>query len=279
MEIDPVIKRALAFTGVFLLALFLLSFTPGCAGAKPCGDTGWQYFLRASPNEVGDTLSGVATALAFFWLITAVSLQSKELREQRNEFHEMNIRLGSQQFEATFNDLLSSFLIVREAVKLEGSSGWQITGTDALQELSQSLMYSLGIDNDPPISPENLKRRYSEFWGYHGRRLAPYFRYLFNLYRFIDESSHKQVYHSRILRALLTDGEMILLMYNSLSTKGEPFMGYMEKYSVLDNMELSSLMHGSDILLVPRSVFGKNQALLDAWDDARKRYGFPPCTA
>ncbi|MGR3452753.1 putative phage abortive infection protein [Pseudooceanicola sp.] len=273
MSIDPAIKLALAFTVLLLTGIFLFSFTPGCAGGTDCDRSGWSYFLEASPNEVGDALAGVATALAFFWLITTVHLQSKELKEQRNEFHEMNIRLGSQQFESAFNDLLSSFIVVREALKLEHLRGEKVTGADALHELAESLMYALSHQGDRPIPIEYLEDRYGEYWIHHGRKLAPYFRYLFNLYRFIDESSHRQVYHARILRSLLSDGELVLLLYNSKTKRGKKFLYFMEKYSILDNLELTTLKHGPDIVLVPRSVFGDNLELLEAWDDGVERWG------
>ncbi len=43
----------------------------------------WQHLYAAPPNEVGDTLAGLAGVLAFIWLIATVLLQSIELREQR----------------------------------------------------------------------------------------------------------------------------------------------------------------------------------------------------
>lgn len=49
----------------------------------------WQYLLQAPPNEIGDTLAGVAGSLAFIWVVVAVLFQATELREQREEFERM----------------------------------------------------------------------------------------------------------------------------------------------------------------------------------------------
>lgn len=49
----------------------------------------WRHLLVAPPNEVGDTLAGLAGVLAFVWLIATVLLQATELREQREEFEKM----------------------------------------------------------------------------------------------------------------------------------------------------------------------------------------------
>ncbi|WP_299082313.1 hypothetical protein [uncultured Ruegeria sp.] len=83
---------AIAVFGAFtaLLSVCEVSFF----GAEVCSGTKWTYFLKATPNEVGDTLAGFAGALAFIWLIATVWLQSQELAEQRKELREQ--RLATQ---------------------------------------------------------------------------------------------------------------------------------------------------------------------------------------
>ncbi|WP_170379310.1 hypothetical protein [Ruegeria atlantica] len=60
-------------------------------GVEDCVGTKWSYFLKAAPNEVGDTLAGFAGALAFIWLIATVWLQSQELAAQREELREQRV--------------------------------------------------------------------------------------------------------------------------------------------------------------------------------------------
>ena len=45
----------------------------------------WQAFWNASPNEIGDTIAGLAGTLAFLWIIVTVMIQGSELRLQRRE--------------------------------------------------------------------------------------------------------------------------------------------------------------------------------------------------
>ncbi len=45
----------------------------------------FKKFMNSSPNEMGDTLAGLAGSLAFLWIIVTVALQSQELSEQRKE--------------------------------------------------------------------------------------------------------------------------------------------------------------------------------------------------
>lgn len=62
---------------------------------KEDGEWSWRIwsFLTSPPNEIGDTLAGIAGALAFLWIIVTVMLQSKELAAQRDE-----LRLARKEF-------------------------------------------------------------------------------------------------------------------------------------------------------------------------------------
>ncbi len=238
----------------------------------------WTFLMDAPGNEFGDALAGFAGTLAFVWIVVTVFQQSVELSRQRAEFEEMNDRLGGQEFESTFNDLLSSFFNLRDTIHFNfinhlGEIKQTVHGSEALLYISDNLKSIIESEDDAPVSMARLHKGYEEFWRRYGRQLAPYFRFLFNMFRFIDESNHSEKYHSRFLRSILSEGELVLLLYNARSSRGEPFMRYMMKYSVLDNLELESLNHGTDILLLPREVYGENRLLLEGWDDAAERYG------
>lgn len=74
---------------VAVLVMFSWSLTlPVKTGGQKFSSK-WQYLQQATPNEMGDTLAGVAGSLAFVWVVVAVLLQATELREQREEFEKM----------------------------------------------------------------------------------------------------------------------------------------------------------------------------------------------
>ncbi|WP_420568685.1 hypothetical protein [Thalassovita sp.] len=79
------VALTLLVCGVFAYSLWCLPVvdTDGSYFTK------WSYLKDAAPNEIGDTLAGVAGSLAFVWLVVTVWLQATELREQRNEFEKM----------------------------------------------------------------------------------------------------------------------------------------------------------------------------------------------
>ena len=48
-------------------------------------------FLTLRTSEMGDTLAGIFSALAFVWIMVTVFMQSRELREQRVEFKQQRL--------------------------------------------------------------------------------------------------------------------------------------------------------------------------------------------
>jgi len=73
-------------TGLFIAFTLVLGFQPSCGTDKtPNCLNKFQKFWNSPPNEIGDTLAGLAGALAFLWIIVTVGLQSQELRAQREE--------------------------------------------------------------------------------------------------------------------------------------------------------------------------------------------------
>lgn len=82
---NPIMWACLVTAGfIGLIIWFGLAETCN-ADLFPKGDCPpkWRHLQVAPPNEVGDTLAGLAGVLAFIWLIATVLLQSVELGEQR----------------------------------------------------------------------------------------------------------------------------------------------------------------------------------------------------
>lgn len=80
------VAYGVAISSIIIFGYLLIGFRQQCIGTI-C-ETNFQTFWEADPNEIGDTLAGFFSALAFVWIIVTVFLQSIELREQRNEFRQ-----------------------------------------------------------------------------------------------------------------------------------------------------------------------------------------------
>lgn len=82
---DPLFRFGFFGSLLILLFIFFLYGTPYCEQQGQECVTKLSRLLESSPNEVGDALAGVASTLAFLWIILTVMMQSKELKAQRSE--------------------------------------------------------------------------------------------------------------------------------------------------------------------------------------------------
>jgi hypothetical protein len=71
--------------GCFLWLFFRHTCRPSMIIEAEVCEPKWRYLLQAPPNEIGDTVAGIAGSLAFVWIVIAVFLQSRELGAQREE--------------------------------------------------------------------------------------------------------------------------------------------------------------------------------------------------
>ena len=78
------IKAGLLLTAIIAAIVVISGLGVACDAAGRCTER-WRLLLTAPANEVGDTLSGIGSVLAFIWLVMTAWMQSMELREQRKE--------------------------------------------------------------------------------------------------------------------------------------------------------------------------------------------------
>lgn len=158
-----------------------------------------------------------------------------------------------QAFESTFYSLLahhnqivlSTDIQGKKRVKKKDGKSTVINtdkffGRDAFKRMLRSLRLAVaGVKRD--TLEEKIIAGYRSFHDKYTDDLAHYFRTLYHMIRFIDESSvaNKALY-AKIVRAQLSDSEQILLMYNCSVGKGrQKFKSLVEKYSLLHNVSFN----------------------------------------
>lgn len=86
---------------------------------------------------------------------------------------------------------------------------------------------------------EMLVEIYDHYFHIHHSELSHYFRNLYHIVKFVDDTkfSKKIKYkHVKILRAQLSNYEILLLAYNCLHAYGNKFFPLVEKYKMLKNL-------------------------------------------
>lgn len=203
--------------------------------------------------------------------------QREELKETRKEFVIQNSTLKYQRFENTFFNLLSlhhqivsgideieekKTTIVRRNILLERKEGYQrepetiehitINGRDVFKKYYIRLLNL--IQKTPDIDYlDSYKKLYQVVQTDFGH----YFRNLYRIIKFIDETDfHEkevdnytiQYKYTSMVRAQLSDYELLWIFYNCLSENGiEKFKPYIEKYTLLKNMPKDKV-HDKEIL-------------------------------
>lgn len=207
-------------TALILGTMALMGLHTTCASdfwGKQICEPKWKLFLNAPPNEVGDALAGFAGALAFVWIIVTVMLQSQELAEQRKElyrtrkeFETMNKLAQRQRFESTVFELIATHNNIVEAIDLQSDEYGLTSGRDCFSIFYGRLKRKYENYNANDWSElEKIRVPYDFFWERNQPNLGHYF--LFNSFRVISEYSDAAEHHAKLLRALLSNQELLLL--------------------------------------------------------------------
>ncbi len=196
-------------------------------------------------------LTSLFSGLAFSGLILTILqqredliLQRGELKLQRDELKETREEIKFQNFERTFFEMLRLHNSILDSMDLRAKNHNDIiaSGRDCFRIFYDNLKqrYAPYILYDINDSHEKITETYIEFWTKYKQDLGHYFRYLYRIFKYVDESfvskDQKKLYASTI-RAQLSDLETALLFYNCLSTHGyEKFKPLAEKYALFDNL-------------------------------------------
>lgn len=212
----------------------------------------------------GGFLNPILTFITFMGVLITIVLQQRELRESREELKRSAEALISQNdvssrqlFENTFFQMLTLHNNIVSSVDIHTHDGKVISGRDCFNLFLQRLSSAFKIvrRSSPELSGEELlEKAYIYYWRGNNSDLGHYYRYMYNIIRYVDENETSKPYHIKLIRAQLSDQETVLLFYNSLSSLGEKFSRYAEKYELFDNLRDDMLIMPEHASLVPRKV-------------------------
>lgn len=199
-------------------------------------------------GQFGDYLGGVLGPLfslmaLFALLITAwiqfknVTLTSEELDQSVESLQEQTSVLQRQNFENTFFHLLELHnTVVNDTVyqDKEGRAAFESLFKDSWQDI-----YNRHPKSNYSDERAQIHAVWNEFFETNQQQLGHYFRLLYNVVKFIDNSpiDERQRYVN-IVRAQLSTYELGLLFYNCLGPDGEEkFKPLAEKYALFEDIE------------------------------------------
>lgn len=175
--------------------------------------------------QYGDSfgvLTSLFTGLAFAGLIVTILLQRKDINLQQEELQETREVMVKQNFEATFFQLTKMFNGIVESIADDLRGGADKRGRDCIGGYYLSLKD--GIDEyagqrvavkaeraevgDYSLYEEDINLACQRFYTSHQSKIGHYFRYLYRIFKFLDESNVKdEVLYGKLVRAQLSDQE------------------------------------------------------------------------
>lgn len=229
----------------FVIAIFCLNMALG--GTEKLGQ--WGDFF-------GGVLNPLLTFLTFTGLLITIVLQQTELREARTT-------TDRQIFEATFFQMLTLHNTIVNSIRTENAKGAQLQGRDCFNFFYTQLSDIYKARKPRKGAPyygntqATINQSFRVFWRVQQRNLGHYYRYLYNIIRFVNESSFREGPYIRLIRAQLSDQELLMLFYNCLAPQGEKFKQLAEQFALFDNMNPKQLLEGGHAKLIAESAFGE----------------------
>ncbi|MBR9898905.1 MAG: hypothetical protein GYB19_02475 [Rhodospirillales bacterium] len=225
----------------------------------------------------GGTLNPVFTFVTLLGLLLTIALQRKELSLTRKELERsadalesQSDQINAQKFETTLFQMLSIFNEIVDSIELDHTKVRKTyKGRDAINYICNLMNrnyseYSIKEyntqENRPYTSKELVDNFSTYFINQHSSKMSHYFRLLYNIFKLIDNSDHAKLHHSRMVRSLLSNQELKLLFYNSLSEPGRKFQVIAEKHALFDNLPTNELLEQEHKLYFSDKAFGIENA-------------------
>jgi hypothetical protein len=220
-------------------------------------------------------LTSLFSGLAFAGIIFTILLQRDELQLQRRELEltrgeikNQNQTIEKQNFENTLFQMLRLHNDIVNTIDLRRDSqrGQIVTrGRDcfvAFYKRIQECYPNVEINAPDAQEEEKIQRAYELFWSKNQQELSHYFRYLYTIFKFIKFSDvgDKRLY-SNIVRAQLSDQELLVLFYNCLSKYGKgKFKPIAEEFALFNNLPITQLLKDGHQEFFSASAYGGNAA-------------------
>lgn len=212
----------------------------------------------ANAGVFGDSfgvLTSLFSALAFAGVAFTLAMQkeqietqNQELKIQKDEARLNRSEMKKQAFENTFFQMikLHNQIVSDISTTIKTSSGTEIVdGRAVIGDFLKRLKNSFEIHNlDETSTKEMVGERFLKYYFDSKYDLGHYFRFLYNILRFLSEATiEDKTLYTRLIRAQLSNVELEILYYNALSTEGKNLIQYMQKFKLMDNLPPERLHH------------------------------------
>lgn len=229
-------------------------------------------------DYVGGVLGSIFTFFGLIALLLTLWIQSRELRVSSAELRrsaealsEQNNSIKLQSFENRFFNMISLHHEIVNGIDLRVKGEVTSSGRDCLRVFYERLIraFEPALRGDHLNYKDGLLSGYAEFYGKHAHELGHYFRDIYRILKFIEESdAPRKTEYSGILRAQLSNPELALLFYNGITVRGDKLKPLVEKYALFENLEPDQLARKDvDSKFYEAEAFGEHVGLFMGEED------------
>ncbi len=213
----------------------------------------------------GEYISGsvgtILTLVSAILIYVAFAAQRLDSIQRQIEIDLSLNQIATQQFENLFISLLNFHHdgVKTSSADFEGSTK---NGRSFFEAIYKLLCDEYAeVANVRSSSEEAAITAYEVINKKYRQQLGHYFRNLYNIVKFIDQSfiEDKQTY-ANLLRAQLSTYESLLLFYNCLHPKGRSkFYDLLAKYHLLESLPVDQLISNEHVRLYPWEAYGNRK--------------------
>lgn len=130
-----------------------------------------------------------------------------------------------------------------------------IHGAEALEYLADQFSNTKYTDKRTYLNRvKSATNAFDEFYSEHRREMSVHFRNLYLLAKYISETDnvdeegdikiteHDRVEYAKSIRGQLSEGEMLLLRYNCLTSRGEKMRTFVNQFNLIKHLPIMSLL-------------------------------------
>ncbi|CAM3346181.1 putative phage abortive infection protein [Empedobacter stercoris] len=218
-------------------------------------------FSIENASKIGPFVSAFVGVFLTF-ASTLLIIENLNLTRINNDKNQ--ILTQKNQFESIFFNLLTQQRQIKESIKTKVEFTKHEIVLDSIENnFFDNLCLRLKIDSDNKDLKKlsELETLYGKWFTIYNAELGHYFRHLYHIVNFVHKNSYfelskdekylKSYDYIKILRAQLSNSELVLLSLNALSKNGEKFKPLVEKYQLLKNINLETDMPEEYVSRVP----------------------------
>lgn len=201
-------------------------------------------------GNYGDFIGGLLSVVSIYLLVETLKEERATSKEQRDFTEKQQALIEKQQKNADGQQINSLFFDLLKHLQREVSDlnitteDGRYTNKDFFEELRRELQESFTTTSIYDKDVNQAINRYFELYAKHPR-LGSYFRILYRICEVIDQSTLdgiEKAKYIKILRAQLTNSELLLLRYNAQTPHGTKFKEYINEYNLLKHLPIFELL-------------------------------------